>query len=76
MVFDSTLSHGNDFFRRHKVVAMSQLEYSKLILEKVSFDKRLFRKEYKKFCRMLRTSAEDLAELRKWVRHQYYTDRK
>ena len=50
---------------------MSQLEYSKLILSKVNFDDELFWKEYRKFKRVLRSSREDLRELRRWVRQHY-----
>ncbi len=52
---------------------MSQLEYSKMILSKVSFDDELFWKEYRKFRRTLRSSTADLRELRRWVR-QYYLE--
>lgn len=48
---------------------ISMLEYVKTILNKVSFDRRLFRKEYKKSHGWL-TSAE-LNELRSWVRKRY-----
>jgi len=40
------------------------LEYFKMILEKVSFDKTLFRAEYYKAIRKL--LKEELVELRKW----------
>jgi hypothetical protein len=47
----------------------SMLEYSKLILEKVSFDKRLFWKEYKKLSRSLVSS--ETHELKSWIRERY-----
>ena len=42
------------------------LEYCKTILQKISFSKILFKKEYRKTFRYL-TKAEQ-AELRKWLR--------
>lgn len=44
---------------------MSMLEYSKLILEKVSFDRKLFQKELKKALRQLVGTDRD--ELVRWV---------
>lgn len=44
----------------------TMLEYLKVILRKVSFDKRLFRKEYRKSLRML--GADDARALRQWIR--------
>lgn len=44
----------------------SMLEYLKLILKKVSFDKSLFKKEYRKSLRMLGT--DDAQALRQWIR--------
>lgn len=44
----------------------SFLEYSKLILSKISFDKKLFRKEYRKAFRKL--DEEERVTLRRWVR--------
>jgi hypothetical protein len=41
------------------------LEYTKFILEKVSFDPHLFRKEYYKA--IARLVEEDVLELRNWV---------
>lgn len=43
---------------------MTVLEYSKMILEKVSFDETLFRKELLKAIKSLLT--EEISELRKW----------
>lgn len=42
------------------------LGYSKVVLDKLSFDKRLFLKEYRKSLSWL--NAEERQELRKWVR--------
>lgn len=42
------------------------LDYGKLILSKVSFDKKLFRKEYRKALAHLNES--DAQSLRHWVR--------
>ncbi len=44
------------------------LEYVKTILKKVSFDKRLFRKEYKKSLSWL--TSHEVSELRNWIRQQ------
>lgn len=43
---------------------MTMLEYVKLILEKVSFDKKLFEKELKKGLSML--IPDEVVELKKW----------
>jgi len=43
----------------------SRLEYAKTILQKVSFDARLFRKELKKSLTFV--SAEERSLLREWV---------
>jgi len=43
------------------------LEYCKLILGKFTFDKALFRKEYRKSLQYL--SVEDRQELKRWVRN-------
>lgn len=48
---------------------LSMLEYSKVILSKISFDKRLFRKEYKKAFRYL--DHDDRTALKHWVRAQW-----
>lgn len=48
---------------------MSVLEYGKLILSKVSFDNRLFWKEYRKFRK--RMSNEDSHKLLEWVRNEF-----
>lgn len=44
----------------------NMLDYCKIILEKVSFDPKLFRKEYKKSLKFL--SNKDQMELKKWLR--------
>lgn len=46
----------------------SMLEYVKIILSKVSFDKKLFRKEYKKALGWL--SRNEVSELKIWLREQ------
>lgn len=45
------------------------LEYSKIILSKISFDRRLFRKEYKKAFRSL--DGNDRDALKHWVRAEW-----
>jgi hypothetical protein len=49
-----------------KKFKLSMLEYSKIILSKISFDKKLFRKEYKKAFRYL--GSNDRIALKHWVR--------
>lgn len=44
----------------------SMLEYSKMILSKMSFDKRLFKKELRKAFRYL--NGDERRELIQWVR--------
>lgn len=44
------------------------LEYSKIILSSLSFDKKLFRKEYRKAIRFL--DDNERAALKHWVRSQ------
>ncbi|MCU0358192.1 MAG: hypothetical protein MUE95_11495 [Cyclobacteriaceae bacterium] len=44
----------------------SMLEYCKLILQRVSFDRRLWRKEYRKSLKRLTVSES--SQLRQWVR--------
>ncbi len=48
---------------------LTMLEYSKVILAKISFDKRLFKKEYRKAFRYL--DKDDRAALKHWVRAQW-----
>lgn len=49
----------------------SMLDYSKLILEKVSFDSKLFEKELRKALKML--VAPDREELQAWVIRNFGT---
>lgn len=49
----------------------SFLEYSKYILEKVSFDKTLFEKEYKKAVAMLK--GEEKTQLDYWLQQQGFS---
>lgn len=49
---------------------MSFLEYYKLILQKVSFDPLLLRKEYRKAIQQLRPDEVD--QLEKWLRRTPY----
>jgi len=46
----------------------SMLEYCKIILSKISFDKKLFRKEYKKTFNYL--EPQEHSELKRWLRNQ------
>ncbi len=46
----------------------SMLKYVKTILDRMSFDRRLFRKEYRKSLAWL--SKEEVSELRFWLRRQ------
>lgn len=46
------------------------LEYSKLILEKVSFDKELFKKELDKALKVL--MPEEIEQLLSWAKKQFY----
>lgn len=48
---------------------LSMLEYSKIILSKISFDRRLFRKEYKKAFRYL--DSNERKALKQWVRSEW-----
>jgi hypothetical protein len=50
-------------------MATSMLEYTKLILEKVSFDRRLFEKELKKAIRYL--VEPELRELERWCMERF-----
>ena len=45
---------------------LSMLEYSKIILSKISFDRKLFWKEYKKAFKYLDNNERSV--LREWVR--------
>ena len=46
----------------------SMLEYCKIILVKLSFDRRLFRKEYKKTFAYLK--PDEQSELKRWIRSE------
>lgn len=48
----------------------SMLEYSKIILSKVSFNRRIFLKEYRKLSNSL--IPEESTELRHWVRNNIH----
>ncbi len=48
---------------------LNMLEYVKIILVKVSFDKKIFEKELKKALAML--IGEELQELKKWCYSQF-----
>ena len=49
----------------------SMLEYFKIILDKVSFDKKLFRKEYRKSLSSL--TKDEANQLKDWLRQQSLT---
>lgn len=51
-------------------MSLSFLEYYKLVLGKVSFDRGLFVKEYRKACRMLKVS--EAKALRRWLAEEGY----
>ncbi len=44
----------------------TMLQYSKIILSKVSFDRKLFRKEYRKFITLL--TEPDRQQLKSWLK--------
>lgn len=46
----------------------SMLDYCKVILLKISFNKRLFRREYRKSFKYLKPNEHN--ELKKWIREQ------
>ena len=48
---------------------MSMLEYAKMVLSKVAFDKGLFVKEFRKFMKLL--SSEEARELTYWQSMNY-----
>jgi hypothetical protein len=50
-------------------IKVTMFEYCKMILEKLSFDRRLFRKEYKKSFKYL--APAERAAFRKWVRERF-----
>ena len=47
----------------------SMLEYSKMILSKISFDRKLFRKEYRKAFRYL--DKQERTKLSEWARSSW-----
>ena len=49
--------------------SVSMLEYAKVILSKMSFDKRLFKKEYKKAFKYL--NNDERLVLKQWVRTEF-----
>lgn len=49
-----------------KTPKVSMLEYCKLVLEKISFSRKLFRREYRKSFRYL--EPKEHFELKKWLR--------
>jgi hypothetical protein len=50
-------------------MALSMLEYTKVVLEKVSFDKQLFEKELKKALKYL--LEPELRELERWCLERF-----
>ena len=65
------LNHGVGIFKvagrmKRKDFKNSMLGYCKLILEKMSFSKKLFRKEYRKSLSYL--NSEEQNELKRWLR--------
>jgi hypothetical protein len=48
------------------------LEYCKLVLEKISFSRRLFRREYRKTFRYL--EPQEHFELKRWLREKMKND--
>jgi hypothetical protein len=48
----------------------SMLEYSKFILQKVSFDELLFKKEWEKALKLL--LPEEVMQLIMWAKEQFY----
>lgn len=57
------------FIMGGKKFKLTMLEYSKIILSKISFDRKLFRKEYKKAFRYLDSTERNA--LRQWVRAEW-----
>lgn len=50
-------------------VKRSMLEYCKIVLAKISFNKFLFKKEYRKSLRML--PEEEVGDFKKWARKNF-----
>ena len=63
MLYSQTETH---FFVIKLLIIMAMLEYSKTVLEKVSFNRELFRKELEKSRKMLK--EDEIEILHKWVR--------
>ena len=57
------------FNQNLQVMGKTMLEYSKVILEKVSFDARLFQKEWGKAINYL--LEHEVRELERWVRSKF-----
>jgi hypothetical protein len=53
---------------KERAFGRSMLEYSKMILSKMSFDRKLFRKEYRKAFRY--PDGQEQAELKNWLRSE------
>jgi len=63
VLYSQTETH---FFVIKLLIIMAMLEYSKTVLEKVSFNRELFRKELEKSRKMLK--EDEIEILHKWVR--------
>lgn len=57
--------NSNELQKARKKNTMSTLEYCKLLLDKISFNKELFNKEYQKGLKYL--SSSEKAELKEWL---------
>ena len=55
--------------KNEKLIEMTMLEYAKTILKKVSFDKEIFKREYKKFITML--SHKESEKLIEWQQSNF-----
>lgn len=64
----------NFLIMTEKTPKVSMLEYCKLVLEKISFSRRLFRREYKKTFRYL--GPKEHFELKRWLRSRMKSDPK
>ncbi len=56
------------------MATMTLLEFSKMILEKVSFEPRIFKKEFRKALR--RISVEESIHLKEWCKEKFKKKRK
>ena len=63
------LCYQSNFTMSQRKFKLSMLEYYKVILTKISFDKKLFKKEYKKAIKHL--DDDERAALKNWVRSQW-----